>query len=238
MRVHPSIHPLVRACCPAAACLSPQDFATIRKRVELGYVRSLDELRADLQLVFSNAMVYNAKGSDYFKMSESLQEHARLEFERLLAEAVNASHLSPEATELLREAGVGATNLNSAAGATRLRSSQPVEPPSAATAAAQAQLPAASPTPPRAPSVIAAADAEADVGGDVESGGVADDDGGASPVAPDGDSMDGPAPVAVKAEAEAAATPLPAVSSSRKRGLASASAVDSAGGSARARSRR
>ncbi|KAG8461880.1 hypothetical protein KFE25_013899 [Diacronema lutheri] len=103
----------------------PMDFSTIRKRIEAGQVSTLGSLRDDLALVFSNAQLYNSTASDYSKMAASLQQHAALEMQRLLAETASASHLSPEASELLRGAGVSPAELKSAS--TRLRSAHPAD---------------------------------------------------------------------------------------------------------------
>lgn len=58
-------------------------------------------------------------------MGESLQAHAANEVARLLAETANATHLSPEASELLRGAGVHPAELK--ANSARLRSSLPAD---------------------------------------------------------------------------------------------------------------
>ena len=50
------------------------DLATLRKRVEAGTVGTVDALVDDLVLIFDNAKVYNAKGSDYHKMAHTLKE--------------------------------------------------------------------------------------------------------------------------------------------------------------------
>lgn len=180
---------------------------------------SLSELRADLSLVFSNAMLYNAKGSDYYKMAESLQSHARQEVERLLAETANASHLSPEASELLRGAGVNPSELSmSKSTSTRLRSSQPPDGGPAATAAGGGE-------------------GEGEAGAEEEAGGGA----GSLEQAFDGASPLGLGPAGGDAESERAGlqpkvaeTPAqPAVLSGRKRDRGSAE-----GSAARARSRR
>ena len=53
---------------------NPMDLATARKRIEAGTVTTVDLLVDDLVLIFDNAMVYNAKGSDYHKMALTLKE--------------------------------------------------------------------------------------------------------------------------------------------------------------------
>ena len=53
---------------------NPMDLATARKRIEAGTVTTVDLLVDDLVLIFDNAMVYNAKGSDYHKMAHTLKE--------------------------------------------------------------------------------------------------------------------------------------------------------------------
>jgi len=53
---------------------NPMDFSTLRKRIEAGLVPDVGALVAGLNLIFSNAMLYNAKGSDYHKMALTLRD--------------------------------------------------------------------------------------------------------------------------------------------------------------------
>lgn len=49
------------------------DFFTLRKRIEAGSVLSVASLVADLNLIFDNAMTYNAKGSAFHQMATTLK---------------------------------------------------------------------------------------------------------------------------------------------------------------------
>ena len=67
--------------CSACVCLAdhrdvishPMDFFTLRKRIEAGSVLSVASLVADLNLIFDNAMTYNAKGSAFHQMATTLK---------------------------------------------------------------------------------------------------------------------------------------------------------------------
>ena len=50
----------------------PMDLGTIRSRLENGSYKHPLEFLADCRLVFSNAQIYNKKGSDIFVMAETL----------------------------------------------------------------------------------------------------------------------------------------------------------------------
>ncbi|OVA07819.1 Bromodomain [Macleaya cordata] len=62
---------------------NPMDFGTIRKKLENSTYTKLEELEADVFLLCSNAMQYNAPETIYFKQARSIQELARKKFERL-----------------------------------------------------------------------------------------------------------------------------------------------------------
>ena len=55
------------------------DFTTLKRRVESGQVGDVDALVIDLNLIFDNAMVYNGKGTDYYRMASTLKECVRLQ---------------------------------------------------------------------------------------------------------------------------------------------------------------
>jgi hypothetical protein len=58
---------------------NPMDFTTLKRRVESGAVASVPALVHDLNLIFENAMLYNARGSDYYKMAVTLRETTRVQ---------------------------------------------------------------------------------------------------------------------------------------------------------------
>ena len=49
------------------------DFATLKRRIETGAVTEVGALVTDLSLIFDNAMVYNGKGTDYYRMAQTLK---------------------------------------------------------------------------------------------------------------------------------------------------------------------
>ncbi|GMP81897.1 hypothetical protein CsSME_00036445 [Camellia sinensis var. sinensis] len=59
------------------------DFRTVRKKLEEGRYSNLDEFQADVFLICSNAMLYNASDTVYFRQARSIQELAKRDFENL-----------------------------------------------------------------------------------------------------------------------------------------------------------
>ena len=53
---------------------NPMDFTTLKRRIETGAVIDVPALTADLVLIFENAMLYNGKGTDYYRMAGTLKE--------------------------------------------------------------------------------------------------------------------------------------------------------------------
>ncbi|XP_076927725.1 uncharacterized protein LOC143591391 [Bidens hawaiensis] len=63
----------------------PMDFATVRKKLAKGLYLSMKEFESDVFLICSNAMQYNAPDTVYYKQASSIQELAKLKFQRLRA---------------------------------------------------------------------------------------------------------------------------------------------------------
>ncbi|KAK6138823.1 hypothetical protein DH2020_027435 [Rehmannia glutinosa] len=61
----------------------PMDFGTLRKKLDGGAYKSLEELEADVFLICSNAMQYNAPDTVYYRQARSIQELAKRDFENL-----------------------------------------------------------------------------------------------------------------------------------------------------------
>ncbi|XP_057503437.1 uncharacterized protein LOC130786977 isoform X1 [Actinidia eriantha] len=61
----------------------PMDFQTVRKKLDEERYFNLDEFEADVFLVCSNAMQYNAPDTVYFRQARSIQELAKRDFENL-----------------------------------------------------------------------------------------------------------------------------------------------------------
>ena len=57
---------------------NPMDFATLKKRIETGAVADVPQLVHDLELVCDNCMTYNGKGTDYYRMAQTLKEIVRV----------------------------------------------------------------------------------------------------------------------------------------------------------------
>ncbi|XAR61536.1 hypothetical protein NMG60_11015988 [Bertholletia excelsa] len=61
----------------------PMDFGTVRRKLDEGHYSNLDEFEADVFLICSNAMQYNAPDTIYFRQARSIQELAKRDFENL-----------------------------------------------------------------------------------------------------------------------------------------------------------
>lgn len=55
------------------------DFTTLKRRIETGAVVEVNPLVTDLNLIFDNAMVYNGKGTDYYRMAQTLKDIVRVQ---------------------------------------------------------------------------------------------------------------------------------------------------------------
>ncbi|KAL6995982.1 hypothetical protein U1Q18_006120 [Sarracenia purpurea var. burkii] len=62
---------------------NPMDFGTVRKKLDEGLYSNLEEFEADVFLICSNAMQYNAPDTIYFRQARSIQELAKRDFENL-----------------------------------------------------------------------------------------------------------------------------------------------------------
>lgn len=67
----------------------PMDFGTLRKKLDAGCYSNLEDLEADVLLICSNAMQYNAPDTIYFRQARSIQELAKRDFENLRNEGDN-----------------------------------------------------------------------------------------------------------------------------------------------------
>ncbi|KAG8369286.1 hypothetical protein BUALT_Bualt15G0135600 [Buddleja alternifolia] len=61
----------------------PMDFGTLRKKLDDGAYKNLEELEADVFLICSNAMQYNAPDTVYHRQARSIQDIAKRDFENL-----------------------------------------------------------------------------------------------------------------------------------------------------------
>ncbi|XP_019187786.1 PREDICTED: bromodomain-containing protein 9-like [Ipomoea nil] len=64
----------------------PMDFGTVRKKLDGGLYSNLEELEADVILICSNAMEYNAPDTIYFRQARSIQDLAKRDFGNLRRE--------------------------------------------------------------------------------------------------------------------------------------------------------
>jgi len=62
----------------------PMDLGSIRKRLENGCYRSLEEFEADVHLTFDNAMLYNPEGSVVYNMADEMKVKFKSDYEALI----------------------------------------------------------------------------------------------------------------------------------------------------------
>ncbi|XP_057794687.1 uncharacterized protein LOC131010982 [Salvia miltiorrhiza] len=67
----------------------PMDFGTVRKKLDRGAYKKLEELEADVFLICSNAMLYNSPDTVYYRQARSIQDIAKRDFENLRHEGDN-----------------------------------------------------------------------------------------------------------------------------------------------------
>ncbi|KAL1535168.1 hypothetical protein AAHA92_31253 [Salvia divinorum] len=67
----------------------PMDFGTVRKKLDCRAYKNLDELEADVNLICSNAMQYNASDTVYFRQARTIQELAKRDFKNLKHEGAD-----------------------------------------------------------------------------------------------------------------------------------------------------
>ncbi|XP_059634687.1 uncharacterized protein LOC132277016 [Cornus florida] len=61
----------------------PMDFGTVRQKLNEGLYSNLEDFEADILLICSNAMQYNAPDTVYFRQARSIHELAKRDFENL-----------------------------------------------------------------------------------------------------------------------------------------------------------
>ncbi|PIN23324.1 hypothetical protein CDL12_03958 [Handroanthus impetiginosus] len=67
----------------------PMDFGTVRKKLDGGAYKHLEELEADVFLICSNAMRYNAPDTVYYRQARTIQDLAQRDFKNLKIEGDN-----------------------------------------------------------------------------------------------------------------------------------------------------
>ncbi|XP_037484773.1 uncharacterized protein LOC119363503 [Triticum dicoccoides] len=66
----------------------PMDFGTVKRKLARNAYRSFEQFEDDVFLICSNAMVYNAPDTVYFRQAHSIQELARKKFQELRDEGI------------------------------------------------------------------------------------------------------------------------------------------------------
>lgn len=66
----------------------PMDFSTVKRKLARNAYRSFEQFEDDVFLICSNAMVYNAPDTVYFRQAHSIQELARKKFQELRDEGI------------------------------------------------------------------------------------------------------------------------------------------------------
>ena len=63
---------------------TPMDLGTIVKKIQKSKYQTLYQCGEDVRLVWSNCMLYNADGSDFYKLADRLQKQFDTNYNRLL----------------------------------------------------------------------------------------------------------------------------------------------------------
>jgi len=66
----------------------PMDFGTVKRKLARNAYRSFEQFEDDVFLICSNAMLYNAPDTVYFRQAHSIQELARKKFQELRDEGI------------------------------------------------------------------------------------------------------------------------------------------------------
>ncbi|CAA0842012.1 DNA-binding bromodomain-containing protein [Striga hermonthica] len=61
----------------------PMDFGTVRKKLDSGAYKNLEELETDVLLICSNAMQYNSADTVYYRQARTIQDLAKRDFDNL-----------------------------------------------------------------------------------------------------------------------------------------------------------
>ncbi|KAJ4776886.1 DNA-binding bromodomain-containing protein [Rhynchospora pubera] len=69
---------------------NPMDFGTVRKKLDKGEYATLEQFENDVFLICSNAMVYNASDTVYYRQARTIQELAKKDFMNLRTESENS----------------------------------------------------------------------------------------------------------------------------------------------------
>lgn len=63
---------------------SPMDLGTILKKIDKNKYQTLYQCGEDVRLVWSNCMLYNADGSDFYRLADSLKRAFETKYNKLL----------------------------------------------------------------------------------------------------------------------------------------------------------
>jgi hypothetical protein len=96
------------------------DLGTIRTRLRSGkqqqqFYKSFHQVAADVRLVWTNCMTYNADGSDFYKLAESLQKKWEDKYTKLLHECQPPLSVATTTTSMTHNATAAATPSSSLA---------------------------------------------------------------------------------------------------------------------------
>jgi hypothetical protein len=85
----------------------PMDLGTIIDRIDKrNHYKSVYEVNDDVRLVWSNCMTYNADGSDFYRLAESLKKKWEDKFQKTVQDMMAAKGLTAEAAGVSGSAGM------------------------------------------------------------------------------------------------------------------------------------
>lgn len=75
----------------------PMDLGTIKTKIKRRDYKTLYQVAEDVRLIWSNCMTYNADGSDFYKLAESLKKKWEEKYQKLLQD-ISSSHTTTMST--------------------------------------------------------------------------------------------------------------------------------------------
>ena len=75
------------------------DLGTIKRKLERGHYATAHQVAEDVRLVWTNCMTYNADGSDFYKLADSLQKKWDDKYTKVLQDCASANAAEAASTE-------------------------------------------------------------------------------------------------------------------------------------------
>lgn len=104
------------------------DLSTMKKNIESGQIRTTAEFRRDLMLMFQNAIMYNYREHDVYKMTMEMQSDVMDQVAQYLATQIMVETTQPPSSKSLRRSTIRRAAFGEKSADTRLKGPTEVEP--------------------------------------------------------------------------------------------------------------